>query len=164
MVTKITWQKAGRVTGAGPPSMFRSGWLTVAAEDVAVWEKFSDAYLLCLFRCRPTPTAPRSFTSAHSTRPATPCLAVSAESNAARFSRPLTRLTDCTSASDGVVDGAARRPCSRRRNRRFSPLSPATAGDHGRSIPAGLTASTTKLSSGLSPQRHRNHAATVRYR
>ena len=42
MVTKITWQKAGRVTEPGR-YMFRFGWLTVAAEDLAVWEKFPDA-------------------------------------------------------------------------------------------------------------------------
>jgi hypothetical protein len=42
VVTKITWQKAGRVTEPGR-YMFRFGWLTVAAEDLAVWEQFPDA-------------------------------------------------------------------------------------------------------------------------
>lgn len=42
MVTKITWQRAGRVTAPGR-YMFRFGWLTVAAEDLAIWEQFPDA-------------------------------------------------------------------------------------------------------------------------
>ena len=42
MVNKITWQKAGRVTGPGR-YMFTFGWLTVAAEDIAVWEQFPNA-------------------------------------------------------------------------------------------------------------------------
>jgi hypothetical protein len=42
VVTKITWQKAGRVAEPGR-YMFRFGWLTVAAEDIAVWERFPDA-------------------------------------------------------------------------------------------------------------------------
>lgn len=42
MVTKITWQKAGRVAEPGR-YMLRFGWLNVAAEDLAVWEQFPDA-------------------------------------------------------------------------------------------------------------------------
>jgi hypothetical protein len=42
VVTKITWQRAGRVAEPGR-YMFRFGWLTVAAEDLAVWEQFPDA-------------------------------------------------------------------------------------------------------------------------
>jgi hypothetical protein len=42
VVTKITWQKAGRVTAPGR-YMFRFGWLTVAAEDLAVWRQHPDA-------------------------------------------------------------------------------------------------------------------------
>jgi hypothetical protein len=42
VVTKITWQKAGRVSEPGR-YMFRFGWLTVATEDLAVWEQFPDA-------------------------------------------------------------------------------------------------------------------------
>jgi hypothetical protein len=42
VVTKITWQKAGHVTEPGR-YMFRFGWLTVAAEDLAVWKRFPDA-------------------------------------------------------------------------------------------------------------------------
>ena len=36
MVNKITWQKAGRVTEPGR-YMFTFGWLTVTAEDLAVF-------------------------------------------------------------------------------------------------------------------------------
>ena len=42
MVNKITWQKAGRVTEPGR-YMFTFGWLTVTAEDIAVWERFPNA-------------------------------------------------------------------------------------------------------------------------
>jgi hypothetical protein len=41
-VTKITWQKAGLVTEPGR-YMFRFGWLTVSADDLAVWKQFPDA-------------------------------------------------------------------------------------------------------------------------
>jgi hypothetical protein len=41
-ITKITWQKAGRVTEPGR-YMFRYGWLTVTAEDLAVWQQFPEA-------------------------------------------------------------------------------------------------------------------------
>jgi hypothetical protein len=42
VVNKITWQKAGRVTEPGR-YMFTFGWLTIAAEDLAVWEQFPHA-------------------------------------------------------------------------------------------------------------------------
>ena len=42
MVDKVTWQQAGRVTEPGR-YMFRFGWLTVTAEDLAVWEKLPNA-------------------------------------------------------------------------------------------------------------------------
>jgi len=42
VVSKITWQKAGRVTQPGR-YMFTFGWLTVTAEDLRVWEQFPDA-------------------------------------------------------------------------------------------------------------------------
>jgi hypothetical protein len=41
-IEKVTWQKAGRVTEPGR-YMFRFGWLTVAAEDLAVWNRFPNA-------------------------------------------------------------------------------------------------------------------------
>jgi hypothetical protein len=41
-VDKVTWQKAGRVSEPGR-YMFRFGWLTIAAEDLAVWNRFPNA-------------------------------------------------------------------------------------------------------------------------
>lgn len=42
VVNKITWQKVGHVTEPGR-YMYTFGWLTIAAEDLAVWEQFPDA-------------------------------------------------------------------------------------------------------------------------
>jgi hypothetical protein len=36
---KVTWQQAGQVTKPGR-YMFRFGWLTVTAEDLAIWKQF----------------------------------------------------------------------------------------------------------------------------
>ena len=41
-VNKVTWQKVGRVSDPGR-YMFTFGWLTIAAEDLAVWEQFPNA-------------------------------------------------------------------------------------------------------------------------
>jgi hypothetical protein len=41
-VNKVTWQKVGRVTEPGR-YLFTFGWLTIAAEDLAVWEQFPNA-------------------------------------------------------------------------------------------------------------------------
>jgi len=41
-VNKKTWQQAGHVTEPGR-YMFRFGWLTVTADDLAVWNQFPDA-------------------------------------------------------------------------------------------------------------------------
>jgi hypothetical protein len=41
-VDKVTWQRAGRVSEPGR-YMFRFGWLTIAAEDIAVWNQFPNA-------------------------------------------------------------------------------------------------------------------------
>src|SRR5674476_125461 len=49
-VNKITWPQVGRVTGPGR-YMFTFGWLTVTAEDLAVWEQFPNA-AFTLFRTR----------------------------------------------------------------------------------------------------------------
>ena len=40
MVNKISWQKAGGVT---EPGRFTFGWLTVTAEDLAIWKQFPQA-------------------------------------------------------------------------------------------------------------------------
>ena len=42
MVNKVTWQQVGHVSEPGR-YMFRFGWLTIAAEDLAVWQQFPDA-------------------------------------------------------------------------------------------------------------------------
>ena len=42
MVNKITWQKAGGITEPGR-YMFTFGYLTVTAEDLAIWKQFPDA-------------------------------------------------------------------------------------------------------------------------
>jgi hypothetical protein len=42
VVHKVTWQQVGRVTEPGR-YMFRFGWLTIAAEDLAVWERLPNA-------------------------------------------------------------------------------------------------------------------------
>jgi hypothetical protein len=42
LVNKITWQKAGGVTEPGR-YMFTFGYLTVTAEDLAIWKQFPDA-------------------------------------------------------------------------------------------------------------------------
>jgi hypothetical protein len=42
VANKITWQKAGGVTKPGR-YMFTFGWLTVTADDLAIWEQFPDA-------------------------------------------------------------------------------------------------------------------------
>ena len=42
MVNKVTWQKAGLVTEPGR-YMFRYGWLTVTADDLAIWRQFPEA-------------------------------------------------------------------------------------------------------------------------
>jgi hypothetical protein len=41
-VNKVTWAQVGRVTEAGR-YMFKFGWLTITAEDLAVWEQFPTA-------------------------------------------------------------------------------------------------------------------------
>src|SRR5277367_3394086 len=41
-VNKITWQKAGGVTEPGR-YMFTFGWLTIAAQDLAIWKMYPDA-------------------------------------------------------------------------------------------------------------------------
>ena len=47
-VNKITWPQVGRVTEPGR-YMFTFGWLTVTAEDLAIWEKYPNA-AFTLFR------------------------------------------------------------------------------------------------------------------
>jgi hypothetical protein len=42
VVKKVTWQQVGRVTEPGR-YMFRFGWLTIAVEDLAIWEQLPNA-------------------------------------------------------------------------------------------------------------------------
>jgi hypothetical protein len=41
-VTKISWEKVGRVTEPGR-YMYTFGWLTITAEDIDIWSKFPRA-------------------------------------------------------------------------------------------------------------------------
>ncbi len=59
VANKITWQQAGHVTEPGR-YMFRFGWLTVTAEDLAVWEQFPNA-AFTLVRMPATPDAEDEF-------------------------------------------------------------------------------------------------------
>jgi hypothetical protein len=58
-VNKITWPQVGRVTEPGR-YMFTFGWLTVTAEDLAVWEQFPNA-AFTLFRTWTTTEAGEEF-------------------------------------------------------------------------------------------------------
>jgi hypothetical protein len=42
VVNKITWAQAGRVTDPGR-YMVRFGWLTITADDLAIWVKYPNA-------------------------------------------------------------------------------------------------------------------------
>ena len=52
-VNKVTWQQVGHVTEPGR-YMFRFGWLTITAQDLAVWDRFPDA-LFALVQTAATP-------------------------------------------------------------------------------------------------------------
>jgi hypothetical protein len=54
---KISWQKAGRVTEPGR-YMFTFGWLTVTADDIAVWRRYPEAQFTMLQI--PKSTVPKS--------------------------------------------------------------------------------------------------------
>jgi hypothetical protein len=41
-VDKVSWQQVGRVTDPGR-YLFKFGWLTITAEDLAVWKQFPHA-------------------------------------------------------------------------------------------------------------------------
>jgi hypothetical protein len=47
LVNKITWAQVGRVAAPGR-YMFKFGWLTITADDLAIWEKYpTAAFTLC---------------------------------------------------------------------------------------------------------------------
>jgi len=41
-IHKVSWQQVGRVTEPGR-YLFTFGWLTIEAEDIAVWQRFPNA-------------------------------------------------------------------------------------------------------------------------
>jgi hypothetical protein len=47
VVDKISWQKAGGITEPGR-YMYRFGWLTVTADDLAVWKQYPQAMFTLL--------------------------------------------------------------------------------------------------------------------
>jgi len=57
IVGKITWQKAGRVVEPGR-YMHRFGWLTVTAEDLAIWRQYPQAEFTLLQLPKPSREAP----------------------------------------------------------------------------------------------------------
>ena len=59
MINKVTWQKAGRVTEPGR-YIFRYGWLTVTADDLAIWQQFPEASFTLVDLPSPT-DAPEEF-------------------------------------------------------------------------------------------------------
>jgi hypothetical protein len=61
VVNKLTWQKVGLVSEPGR-YMFTFGWLTIAAEDLAVWEQFPSATFTLVKTAAATATdAPEEF-------------------------------------------------------------------------------------------------------
>lgn len=42
ILNKITWAQVGLVTAPGR-YIFRFGWLTIAADDLSVWQRFPNA-------------------------------------------------------------------------------------------------------------------------
>jgi hypothetical protein len=53
-VNKITWVQAGRVTDPGR-YMFRFGWLTITADDLAVWKAYPNAAFTLISGTAPPP-------------------------------------------------------------------------------------------------------------
>jgi hypothetical protein len=41
-INKLTWAQVGRVTDPGR-YMFKSGWLTITADDLAIWQNYPNA-------------------------------------------------------------------------------------------------------------------------
>jgi hypothetical protein len=53
-VNKITWTQAGRVTDPGR-YMFKFGWLTITADDLAVWQAYPNATFTLIGTTAPAP-------------------------------------------------------------------------------------------------------------
>jgi hypothetical protein len=58
-VNKIIWAQAGRVTEPGR-YLFKFGWLTVTADDLAIWEQYPNA-AFTLLRTTPAEEAEDEF-------------------------------------------------------------------------------------------------------
>lgn len=67
MVNKITWKKAGGITEPGR-YMFTFGYLTVTAEDLAIWKQFPEA----AFTLVEVPRAQEAHPGTHGEAPADP--------------------------------------------------------------------------------------------
>jgi hypothetical protein len=52
-VNKITWAQVGRVTDPGR-YLFKFGWLTITADDLAIWVKYPNAVFTLLRTLTPT--------------------------------------------------------------------------------------------------------------
>jgi hypothetical protein len=55
-VNKITWAQVGRVTEPGR-YMFKFGWLTITADDLAIWQAYPNAAFTLLRTLTPTTEA-----------------------------------------------------------------------------------------------------------
>jgi hypothetical protein len=55
-VNKITWAQVGRVTDPGR-YMFKFGWLTITADDLAIWQAYPNAAFTLLQILTPTTEA-----------------------------------------------------------------------------------------------------------
>jgi hypothetical protein len=56
-LNKVTWHQVGQVAEPGR-YLFRFGWLTIAADDLAVWEQFPDALFALVKTAAATPIDP----------------------------------------------------------------------------------------------------------
>ena len=53
-VNKITWTQAGRVTDPGR-YLFKFGWLTITADDLAIWQAYPNAAFTLIGTTAPAP-------------------------------------------------------------------------------------------------------------
>jgi hypothetical protein len=53
-VNKVTWAQVGRVSDPGR-HMFKFGWLTITADDLAVWQAYPNAAFTLIRTTAPAP-------------------------------------------------------------------------------------------------------------
>ena len=167
VVNKVTWQKVGRVTEPGR-YMFRFGWLTVTAEDLAIWRAVPGGGVHA-GQTADEPTPERSFIWARSSNSrgrASPRANVRRPSGIFVLTHRLdtnpvrTMLGNLASSLLRLQVGFRRRRIDRARGAgavqgvASISLSPPIAGDHGRSIASWLDGFDRKSVAG-SPQRQR---------